>query len=122
MPTIDSIHNTQLSMKKEIEYLKNKLNSLENNLSLYVSNSEMEERLNQITTIMNDYNNVLGSIEEKLGKIILPEDTRYYLETSEITNFRDNFRKLRLMMSDLEKSRTSMIRLMSRYNLTNSNL
>lgn len=122
MATLDSLSNGQLKITKDIETLYNKIASLEEGHQIFVSKAELADQLNQITLVMNDYNKVLSDVETKLSKIILPDNTRFYLESSEITQFRDNFRKLRLLMSELDKSREAFIRLASRYNLTNSKL
>jgi predicted nucleic acid-binding Zn-ribbon protein len=111
-----------MTIKTQLTGLENRIQDMEDQLSVYVTSSDLQSYLNDINSTMNDYNDALSDLENRLAKVVLPTDTRYFLTESEITDFRDNFRKLRIMMSEVEKSRQSMIRLLSRYNLTASTL
>ena len=82
----------------------------------------MQTSLEDVNSSITDMNVIVNNLETKLQKISLPGNTRYYLDQSEITDFRNHFRQLRSMMSELEKSRQAFIRLSARYNLTNSSL
>lgn len=52
---------------------------------------------------------MINKIERQLGKVILPEDTRYYLSESEISDFRSNFSKLLAMMAQFESLYNNLV-------------
>jgi predicted nucleic acid-binding Zn-ribbon protein len=109
-------------MKRSINGIEQRTTDLEQISGIYITESSLQTSLADIQNTVNNMNTALTKLEYKLQKITLPDATRYYLEESEITDFRNHFRQLRSMMSELEKSRQAFIRLASRYNLTNSSL
>ena len=118
--TMQSLYNSIESLKTSINSLSSRVNTLENISGIYVTQSTQDMAIRQVNDTISDLNKSIGDIENRLKKITLPEDTRYYLDESEITNFRKNFRQLRIMMTEVENSRQAMIKLLARYNLTNS--
>lgn len=119
--TNESLYNSIESLKKIVNGLSERVVDLEDIQGIYVSQSSLQTSLEDMNSSIAGLNTALKSVECKLQKITLPEGTRYYLEESEVTDFRNHFRQLRSMMAELEKSRQAFIRLASRYNLTNSN-
>lgn len=51
----------------------------------------------------------INRLERQLGMVVLPEDTRYYLQQSEISDFRSNFSKLLAMMAQFETLYNSLV-------------
>jgi prefoldin subunit 5 len=99
-----------------------RITDLENNAGIYITQSSLQSSMSELEQSIKNMNDTILGIENKLQKINLPEGTRFYLEESEVSDFRNHFRQLRSMMSELDKSRQAFIRLASRYNLTNSTL
>jgi prefoldin subunit 5 len=120
--TTESLYNSIESLKRSMGELSRRVTELEDIAGIYVTQSTMQTAMADMQTTVDNMSESLMSIENKLQKISLPQGTRFYLEESEITDFRNHFRQLRSMMSELEKSRQAFIRLASRYNLTNSTL
>lgn len=120
--TNESLYNSIESLRKTVNGLSERVFDLEEIQGIYVSQSSMQTSLEDMKSSITSLNSAMKAVECKLQKITLPEGTRYYLEESEVTDFRNHFRQLRSMMAELEKSRQAFIRLASRYNLTNSNL
>jgi len=121
-PTLQAIYNSQLTIKKAIASLENRMTTVEGRFSSYVSASDLSSEVSTLSDSISDLNAAITVMETKLQKILLPTDTRYYLETSEISNFRSHFRQLRAFMSEVDRTRQALIKLMARYNLTNSSL
>ena len=120
--TIDSVYNTVQAQQGIINGLSTRIATLENAAGIYISQSSLQSSISELQSNIDDINTTLVTIETQLQKITLPSDTRYYLEESEITDFRNHFRQLRTMMGELDKSRQAFIRLAARYNMTNSTL
>lgn len=53
--------------------------------------------------LINDSNIIIRRLEEQLAMISTPEQTRFYLEKSEVENFRSNFNQLLAMMAQFEE-------------------
>lgn len=120
--TSESLYNSIETLKKTMNGIVARVEDLESITGAYVTNATMQSAVEELNSSITDINTSISDIDTKLQKITLPSNTRYYLEESEITDFRNHFRQLRAMMADLEKSRQAFIRLAARYNLTNSTL
>lgn len=111
-------HNVNPTLKS----LQTQIDDINEKLDIRVTTAELQTAIGEYAQIINDFNSALADVEEKVKNILLPTDTRFYLEESEISDFRSNFRMLRALMTDLEKSRQAFIKLSARYNLTNSTI
>jgi len=121
-PTLNSLQNSINSIRKDDEALLSRIKVIEDRLEVFATRSELLTEVNRINTSLEEFNCALIKVEERLKKIILPEETRFFLQESEITDFRNHFRQLRTFMAELERSRQAFIRLSARFNLTNSRL
>ena len=119
-PTLNSLNNIQKTQAKQLAGIENRMTDLENKTNIFLTKSDIQNSLNEMTDAIAATNTAINEIEQKLNKIKLPEDTRFFLKESEVSDFRINFRKLRTMMSELERTRQAFIRLAARFNLTNS--
>lgn len=119
-PTLQGLDNTLRVTRTEMSGLEARIETLEERASIYITNAELQTSLSDINDNISDINTTINTIETQLQRVVLPTDTRYYLQESEISDFRNNFRQLRALMAELERSRAAFIRLASRYNLTNS--
>ena len=117
-----TLYNSLETVKKNLNGISQRVSDLEKMSGVYITQSSLQTSVEDINQSISDMNITIGSLENKLQKITLPEGTRFYLEESEVTDFRNHFRQLRSMMSELEKSRQAFIRLAARYNLTSSSL
>lgn len=120
--TPESLYNSIESVKKDVSSISTRVTKLESISGIYITNASLQTNLVELQRTIDDMETSILELETKMQKISLPTDTRYYLEESEITDFRNHFRQLRVMMSDVEKSRQAFIKLASRYNMTNSTL
>lgn len=121
-PTIQSLNNKITVMNSTLIGLLERIKILEINSAIFITSSELKSEITSLEDKVADINTSINTLETKLQRIILPADTRYYLKESEITDFRNHFRQLRAFMSEIDNTRTALIRLASRYNLTNSQL
>lgn len=120
--TLESLYNSIQTIKKSVNGIESRTADLEQISGIYITQAGLQSSLSTMQKSIDDMSTTIRDLECKLQKITLPDGTRYYLEESEITDFRNHFRQLRSMMSELDKSRQAFIRLASRYNLTNSSL
>lgn len=119
-PTIQSLDNDIKATQKQVNTLQDSLIKVIDKLTIYVTKAELASSISEIDQRISDFNTALTEVETKLQNILLPTDTRFFLQESEVTDFRNNFKILRAMMAELENTRKAFIKLASRYNLTNS--
>lgn len=115
-----ALENSIKTLSKQIKGLESRIKTLETNIKAYVLKSDLSSGTADLRDSVDSLNAAVQDIETKLQKIVLPEDTRLYLQESEVADFRAHFRQLRALAAEVERSRQAMIRLMSRFNLTNS--
>lgn len=118
--TIESLSNSIQGIKKNLNGVESRVSDIEKKSNTYITQASLQSSIGEVNANVSSLNDTLSNLEVKLQKVSLPDSTRYYLEESEIADFRNHFRQLRTMMSELEKTRQSFIRLASRFNLTNS--
>lgn len=100
--------NAQLTV--EVQQLRNDVNTLRSQIYELTQNTNSRVKLSDLArseatldSKIKDAAELIVTLEEKLGKISLPNDTRYYLEESEVANFRSNFNKLLAMLTSFEQ-------------------
>ncbi len=71
--------------------------------------SELKLSENNIKNTIRTNTSNITKLQEKLDLVMLPEDTRYYLAESEISDFRANFMKLVTMMAELNTLYESLV-------------
>lgn len=122
MATLQSLENQVMSLGRAMAGLDSRISTIEKGQAIFVSKADLQVVADSLQNNIDALGRQVAAVETKLTMISLPDDTRYYLKDSEVTDFRNNFRQLRAMMIELEKTRQAFIKLASRYNLTNSSL
>jgi len=94
--------NRMSKMQSDLDALTYQVSSLlylakrlVNDQQFYTSEKQLRDSISKVSQSVT-------KVENKLTTISLPGDTRYYLEKSEIDDFRTNFQKLIAMISDVE--------------------
>ncbi len=100
--------NEQLTL--ELQQLRTTVTGLQVSVAELTQNTNsrvmMSDLVRSETNLDNkikDLAELISKIEQKLAKISLPDDTRYYLEESEVADFRSNFNKLLAMLTSFEQ-------------------
>jgi len=65
--------------------------------------TDLTRGLDEIRELIRSTASTVQDLEEKLTKIILPEDTRLYLDEGEVQSFQSNFNALKAMMTKFDK-------------------
>jgi DNA repair exonuclease SbcCD ATPase subunit len=95
-----SLEITQLRVT--VAALQASIVELTQNTNSRVMLSDLSRSETNLNNKIKDLSEMIVKIEEKLAKISLPDDTRYYLGESEIADFRANFNKLLAMLTSFE--------------------
>jgi len=118
--TNEQLEHMMVSMGSRLTAAENEIQGVLRNMQIVINRATLRTVLDQVEDKFKLMNESLRVIEAKLAKVLLPDDTRYYLQESEISNFRRNFRQLRMMMATFDRTRKALVELAARYNLTNS--
>ncbi len=100
--------NEQLTI--ELQQLKTQVITIQSMLAELKQDVNSRTRLSDLSRMSQDLDDqikgnseLISNIEQKLAKISLPDDTRYYLEETEVADFRSNFNKLLAMMASFDQ-------------------
>lgn len=105
-------YETQLKAFKVV------LERLQSQLENKSDSSDVGRIKSSIENLIQDNSSLINDNKEKLSKVILPSETRFYLEGSEIQDFQANFNKLKAMMIQFEKLYKNLVSYASNLNLS----
>jgi len=71
--------------------------------------SDINTMYKELSKLVKDNSSIIQQLETKLAKIILPDQTKYYLEEGEVADFKSNFARLNAMMSKFEKLYSNLV-------------
>lgn len=103
MDVIQNTTNKIKSLEKTIGAISNRLDNIDKVLNLTVNISDLLKSEVTLKELIKQTNESISKIEQKLSKVSLPDDTRYYLNQDEIANFRCTIQQLSAMMSSFEQ-------------------
>lgn len=89
-------------MKKDIAVLQEQVKNLTTLFGSAVTLSDLGLSEKRLKTLTSNNGELINEIQQKLSLVVLPNDTRFFLEQSEIEDFRNNFQKLVAMIADVE--------------------
>ena len=64
--------------------------------------SDLKRTEDTLSESINNNSRAIAKLEEKLSKVLLPQDTRYYLGVGEVEEFQTIFAKMKAMMVKFE--------------------
>ena len=97
-----TLDNRLKSIEKDIKIIQENIKNLQHLYGSCLSSSQLRLSEENIKSLIRDNSTLITNIQEKLKTVMIPEETRYYLKESEVTDFRSNFQKLLVMMSDID--------------------
>lgn len=112
------LNNRLVKLEQSMAVLTNKVNLLEVEMKKYATHGQLKTSEANTKNLINQNSILINDIQKQLTTINIPSDTRYYLSTSEIEEFRSNYRTLIAMMTDAEKLYRSLISYVSQFNIT----
>lgn len=101
--TNEQLTNELRAVRDLYNGLVTKINDLQTNVDSRPKLSDLARSESTLTEMITNNSTDISTLENKLSKIILPEDPRYYLTQNEVTNFQSNLSKLLAMMASFEQ-------------------
>jgi len=90
-------------LKTQVTTLQSMIAELKQDVNSRVRLSDLARSMQNLDDQIKDNAALISTMEQKLAKISLPDNSRYYLESTEVSDFRSNFNKLLAMMSSFEQ-------------------
>jgi len=114
---IVEMENRILELETGLRKVQNQVNSLERELGKYATQGHLKTSEANTKNLINKNSMMINNLEQRLETISIPDDTRYYLEATEIEDFRSNYKRLIALMADAEKMYQALITYVSQFEL-----
>ena len=104
--------SSPLISPKEIEILKGSVKTLEQLptlLASFATTAYVDNKMNVTEDTMGTLVTQMGHISTKLSKVVLPEDTRYYLSQDEIDFVREGMANISQKIVELENLKNELV-------------
>ena len=89
--------------------LTERVKQLEHQLPKYATQGQLKISESNTKNIINQNSILINNIQKQLETISIPDDSRYYLNTTEISDFRTNYQRLIAMIADAERLYQTLI-------------
>jgi len=96
-------------LRTQFDAIVQKFYELQQNVNSRPQLSDLVRSETNLKSSIDGNAEIINRLERQLRKVILPEDTRYYLSEAEISDFRSNFSKLLAMMAQFETLYNNLI-------------
>lgn len=97
------IINSLGALSKSLNSLIVRVGLIEQELSTLVKLSDLARSEKSLKELIEDHSKLIVELESKLATIIIPEQTRFYLEASNVKEFNSTFARLKGMMVKFEE-------------------
>lgn len=109
-----ALTNSQIQTKvnvleRNIADIQNSLKLISDNVDSKIHLSEIGRLRKELKTLIDSNSNLIVDIEQRLAKIKLPDETKYYLEEGEVESFKNNFSQLKAMLSRFERLYNNLV-------------
>mgnify|MGYP001337505921 CR=1 FL=1 len=103
---------TPLISPRELEIMKSSLSTLENLpnlLASYATKTYVDTKVGVTEDTMGTLVTQMSYIQSKLAKVVVPEDTRYYLSQDEIDFVREGMANISQKIVELENLKNELV-------------
>lgn len=101
--TTEQLEMKVLNLETQIKGLVTKINNVTTEVNSKTNVVDANRNNIELRSLISDNGTLITNLEEKLAKVILPAETRFYLSEGEVTDFQSNFNQLKAMMISFEK-------------------
>lgn len=101
--TLQTIERRVIALETAVKGVALRLERVANENASKASSSDLTRSESILKDLIKDTNSIVSLLEQKLSKVLLPTDTRYYLEAGEVEDFQSNFQQLKAMMVQFQR-------------------
>lgn len=106
-----------VKLEQAIIILSDKVTALEVQLPKYATQGQLKVSESNTKNLINQNSIMINDLQQQLQMVIIPSDTRYYLSSTEIEDFRSNYQTLIAMMADAEKLYRSIVSYVAQFKI-----
>lgn len=114
MDAYTELNNKINTLKERINELKNNYDVMQATLSICVRKSDLTSESTRLSNDITNMSDVITKLETKLAKVLLPEDTKYYLDEDELKNIRNKIRQMNALIIRLQELEKHVITTLNR--------
>lgn len=107
--TTEQLEAKVMSLETVVRGLQQQIDKLKSDLESRAYTTDLRRSEEVLKDLIRSNSILINTLEQKLAKVILPEETRYYLDQGEVSQFQANFNQLRAMMSSFEKLYSNLV-------------
>jgi len=111
------LSNRIAKLEQSMSSLNTRMTLLESEMRKYATHGQLKTSEANTKNLINQNSILINDIQKQLTTVVIPSDTRYYLTTTEIAEFRSNYQTLIAMMTDTEKLYRSLVSYVSQFQI-----
>jgi len=96
-------------LEKNISDISNLLSIMQDDINSRIHLSELSASAVELKSLISDNSNLIVNLQTRLAKVLLPDETRYYLEEGDVTSFKTNVSQLKAMMARFERLYNNLV-------------
>ena len=104
-------------IEQAIIAMNDKILILQVEMKKYATQGQLKTSESNTKNLINQNSIMISDLQKRLEIISIPSDSRYYLSTTEIQEFRNNYQTLIAMMTDAEKLYQSLVSYVTQFNV-----
>lgn len=99
---LNTVNNKLEQIEKSLAGIMSILSQMQEDINSRVKLSDVSSIQQEIEAKVRTNAQDISSLQLKLAKVLLPEETRFYLDEGEVSDYQSNFAKLRAMMAKFD--------------------
>ena len=101
--------NKIISLEQSIKDLSMRLTKIEVDLENYATDKSVEVRIQETDNNVRENAVAIRDLQTQLQNVVLPDNIRYYLSQSEVSEFRKNYKQILAMLADVDEKYKALV-------------
>ena len=90
-------------LERSVANIQNTLSQMQDDIDARLHLSELNTTAQELQSLIRDNAELIVENQTRLSKVLLPDETRYYLEEGDVEAFKSNFGKMKAMLARFER-------------------
>lgn len=114
MDAYSEIINKITILNNEIKAIKEDVRTINGTLDIVPRKSDLETEAIRLRSDLANMSSVVNTLSDKLNKISLPDQTRYYMDEDELRNLRNKIRQMNALITTLQELEKKIVQTLNR--------
>lgn len=102
------------TLSNTVKGLQDDIRRIDGTLDIVARKSDLETEAIRLRSDLSNISSVVTTLNDKLNKITLPDDTRYYMGEEELRNLRNKIRQMNSLIVKLEDLEKTIVQTLNR--------